>query len=78
MTPRALLTAIGATATAFAIVIGVAAGGATGSFSEERAGVVAVVADRQHAPSFSSSETPAVPAVGDRLAARNDPCVIVM
>lgn len=64
MTPRALLTAIGATALAFAIAIGIAAESTT----DLAAGSEPVVA----------SATAADDGAHARLAARNDPCVIAV
>ena len=67
MTPRALLTAIGAMALAFAIAIGVAA---------ERTAVLPTDAPPR---AFAAAET--LPASGQadaRLAAWNDPCVIAL
>ncbi len=80
MTPRSLLTAIGATAVAFAIAIGVAAGGTSGMMSEENTGVVAVVADEQRALPLLYLTKASGPAAGERLvvAVWNDPCVTAM
>ena len=64
MTPRALLTAIGATALAFAVAIGVAADSTT----ELAAGSAPVVA----------SATATDDGANVRLAAWNDPCVIAV
>jgi hypothetical protein len=68
MTPRSLVTVIGATAIAFAVVIGVAAGAPSAALSprNDAAVVVASVEDeaRQGAP--------------ERLAAWSDLCVIAL
>ena len=72
MTPRALLTAIGATALAFAIAIGVAADGATGITS----GSAQTASSALEATSQTQSS--ASGAFDTRLAAWNDPCVIAV
>ena len=64
MIPQALLTAIGATALAFAVIIGVVAGGTT----ELAAGSAPVVA----------SATATDDGAHARLTAWNDPCLIAV
>ena len=77
MTPRALLTSIGATAIAFAVAIGVAAGSATTENTSESS-AIAFAAPAAHvrvgAPDWSEGE----PVAGQRLAVWNDPCVIAL
>ena len=77
MTPRALLTTIGATAIAFAVAIGVASGISTDMNTSKR-GPIALAAPAEHdrvgAHHWSEGELLA----GKRLAVWNDPCVIAM
>jgi hypothetical protein len=77
MTPRALLTSIGATAIAFAVAIGIAAGSANG-VSTSGSAHIAVVAptapDRVRASEWSVGTS----MEGERLASRNDPCIIAV
>lgn len=64
MTPRALLTAIGATALAFAVAIGVAAESTTELAADSAPVVASAIATDDGADA--------------RLAAWNDPCVIAV
>jgi hypothetical protein len=72
MTPRALLTAIGATALAFAIAIAIAAERTTGVETDSACTAVSTVE--------TSSETllDMTGATSERLNAWNDPCVIAV
>ena len=76
MTPRSLVAAIGTTAIAFAIAIGVAAGGVSGTVPEQIP-TIAVLDDAQGRAAISalSGETRTV--AGERLvrAPWNEPCV---
>lgn len=77
MTPRALLTSIGATAVAFAVAIGVAAGSAIDvntAQSSRIALAASAAADRVNA-----DETPGdLSRESQRLASWNDPCAIAV
>jgi hypothetical protein len=74
MTPRSLLTAIGATAVAFAIAIGVAAG-VSGVTTEEATSVASTTTDAQVLaygwPGFG-------PAAGETAASWTGPCVVAV
>jgi hypothetical protein len=72
MTPRALLTAIGATALAFAIAIGVVAESTTGVTTDVSRSAVSAVEP------VSAPLPGAGGAAETRLAAWNDPCVIAV
>ena len=72
MTPRALLTAIGATALAFAVAIGVAAETTTGVVPNAPRAVVSTI------ESGSDLHLDGIAAAGARLNAWNDPCVIAV
>jgi hypothetical protein len=76
MTPRTLLTSIGATAIAFAIAIGVASGSSTRVDtldSSDVAFAAPVAHDRVGAHNWSEVPPPA----SERLASWNDPCVVI-
>ena len=77
MTPRALLTSIGATAVAFAVAIGVAAGSAidVNTAQSSRIALAASAAeDRVNADERSGDPS----TESQRLASWNDPCAIAV
>ena len=77
MTPRTLVTTIGATAIAFAVAIDLAAGSSTGVNTSESSPIVfAAPAEHGRVADYSWSESK--PVAGERLASWNDPCVITM
>lgn len=77
MTPRVLLTAIGATAFAFAVAIGAASGSSTGVNTPESS-LVAFAAPVELARLGDDDRSEGKPAASERLASWNDPCVITM
>ena len=76
MTPRVLLTAIGATAFAFAVAIGAASGSSTGVNTPESS-LVAFAAPVELAR-LGDDRSESKSAASERLASWNDPCVITM
>ena len=72
MTPRALLTAIAATALAFAVAIGVAAESTTGVVPDAPRAVGSTI------ETGSDLQRGVTAAAGARLNAWNDPCVIAV
>ena len=79
MTPRSLLTAIGATAVAFALAIGVAASGTFDTVLPAGTAAVAIVDGYQLAPAlYVGNETDGVAGARLAFAAWNDPCVTAM
>ena len=77
MTPRSLLTAIGATAIAFAVAIGIAAESSTGVNTLESS-PVAFAAPLEHDRVGDHDGSEGYRPTGERLVSRNDPCVIAM
>jgi hypothetical protein len=77
MTPRALLTTIGATAIAFAVAIGVAAGNSTG-VNASSSSLIAFAAPAAHDRVADHDWSEGEPPSDQRLAVWNDPCVIAL
>lgn len=77
MTPRALLTSIGATAVAFAVAIGVAAGSAI-DVNTAQSGRIAIAASAVDDPASAYERSAGPSPESQRLASWNDPCAIAV